>query len=149
MEVLCLQHQDMLAVFEDEFVGMTRNPITLAELQHTRRKLKETLPAALTPNHRQFLLGLVMGEPDWQLMKCPHLAQLPAVRWKLQNLARLKNSNPRKFAQQAEEFNARIVPDKLCKLAKYSYDHILRRMCAKVCGKIVMNSLQCFPRMYV
>jgi hypothetical protein len=46
-------------------------------VQQARRKLKETLPAALTPNHRQFLLGLVMGEPDWQLMKCPHLAQLP------------------------------------------------------------------------
>ena len=109
MEVLCLQHQDMLAVFEDEFVGMTRNPITLAELQQARRKLKKTLPAALIPNHRQFLLGLVMGEPDWRLMKCPHLAQLPAVRWKLQNLARRKNSNPRKFARQAEEFNARIA----------------------------------------
>jgi hypothetical protein len=99
----------MLAAFENEFVGMTRNPIILAELQQARGKLKETLPAALTPNYRQFLLGLVMGEPDWQLMKCPHLAQLPAVRWKFQNLARLKKSNPRKFAQQAEEFNARIA----------------------------------------
>lgn len=108
-EVLFSRDQDMSAAFENEFVGMTRNPITLAELQQTRHKLKETLPAALTPNHRQFLLGLVMGEPDWQLMKCPHLAQLPAVRWKLQNLARLKNSNPRKFAQQAEELNARIA----------------------------------------
>ena len=78
-------------------------------MQQARHKLKETHSAALTPNYRQFLLGLVMGEPDWQLMKCPHLAQLPAVRWKLQNLARLKKSNPRKFAQQAEEFNARIA----------------------------------------
>jgi hypothetical protein len=109
MEVLCLQHQDMLAAFENEFVGMTRNPITLAELQQARRKLKETLPAALIPNHRQFLLGPVMSEADWRLMKCRHLAQWPAVRWKLQNLARLKKSNRRKFAQQAEEFNARIA----------------------------------------
>jgi predicted nucleotidyltransferase component of viral defense system len=108
-EVLFSRDQDMSAAFENEFVGMTRNPITLAELQQARHKLKETLPSALTPNHRQFLLGLVMGEPNWQLMKCPHLAELPAVRWKLHNLARLKNSNPHKFAQQAEEFNARIA----------------------------------------
>jgi hypothetical protein len=34
-------------------------------------------------------------------MKCPHLSQLSAIRWKLPNLARLKKSNPGKFAQQA------------------------------------------------
>jgi hypothetical protein len=50
-----------------------------------------------------------MGEPDWQLMKCLHLARLPAVRWKLQNLAKLKKSNSRKSARQAEELNARIA----------------------------------------
>ena len=48
------------------------------------------------------VLGLVRGEPDWTLMNCPHLSRLPAIRWKLQNLARLKKSNPDKFAQQAE-----------------------------------------------
>jgi hypothetical protein len=108
-KVLFSRDQDMLAALENQFMGMTRNPITLAELQQARRRLKETLPVALTPNQRQFLVGLVMGEPDWQPMKCPHLAHLPAVRWKLQNLARPKKSNPRKFAQQAEELNARIA----------------------------------------
>ena len=53
---------------------MTRNPITLAELQQVRSKLKRELPAALTANQHQFLLGLVAGEPDWSLMKCPHLS---------------------------------------------------------------------------
>jgi hypothetical protein len=67
------------------------------------------LPAALTPNQRQFLLGLVANEPDWQLMKCLHLSHLPAIRWKLQNLAKLKKSNLRKFTQQAEELRARLA----------------------------------------
>ncbi len=97
------------SAFEDEFAGMARNPITLAELQQIRRKLKRELPAALTPNQRQFLLGLVAGEPDWRLMKCPHLSQLPAIRWKLQNLAKLKKSNLSKFTQQAEELRARLA----------------------------------------
>ena len=70
---------------------------------------KAELPAALTVNHRQFLLGLVAGEPDWRLMRCPHLSQLPAIRWKLQNLAKLKQSNPGKFARQAEELRAGLA----------------------------------------
>jgi hypothetical protein len=74
----------------------------------TRRKLKEELPGNLTQNQRQFLLGLVSGEPDWGLMKCKHLSELPAIRWKLQNLANLKKSNPKKFAAQADELRSRL-----------------------------------------
>ena len=99
----------MSLAFENEFVGMTRNPITLAELETVRRKLKRELPAALMANQRQFLLGLAAGEPNWQLMKCSHLSQLPAIRWKLQNLAKLKKTNPRKISQQADELRARLA----------------------------------------
>jgi predicted nucleotidyltransferase component of viral defense system len=108
-EVLFSRDADMSSAFENEFSGMTRNPITLVELQHVRRKLKSELPAALTPDQRRFLLGLVSGEPDWTLMKCRHLSQLPAIKWKLQNLAKLKKSNPGKFAQQAEELRVRLA----------------------------------------
>jgi len=107
-EVLFSRDTDMSSAFENEFVGMAQNPITLAELQEIRRRLKKELPATLTSNQRQFLLGLVLGEPDWGLMKCPHLAQLPAIRWKLQNLAKLKKSNSGKFALQADELRARF-----------------------------------------
>ena len=108
-EVLFSRDQDMSPAFENEFVGMTRNPITLTELEAVRRRLKKELPAALTPNQRKFLLSLVAGEPEWTLMKCPHLSQLPAIRWKIQNLAKLKESNPRKFAQQADALRAKLV----------------------------------------
>jgi hypothetical protein len=108
-EVLFSRDVDMSSAFENEFAGMARNPITLAELQRVRRKLKSELPAALTRDQRRFLLSLVSGEPDWTLMKCRHLSQLPAIKWKLQNLAKLKKSNPGKFAQQAEELGARLA----------------------------------------
>ncbi len=82
--------------------------MTLPELLQVRHKLKNHLAAALTPNQRQFLLGLVAGEPNWKLMKCPHLSLLPAIRWRLQNLTKLKKSNPHKFAHQIEELKARL-----------------------------------------
>jgi hypothetical protein len=97
-EVLFSRDVDMSLAFENEFAGMARNPVTLAELQRIRRKLKSELPATMTPDQHQFLLGLVSSDPDWTLMKCRHLSQLPAIKWKLQNLAKLKKSNPGKFA---------------------------------------------------
>ena len=88
---------------------MALNPISLSELQQVRRRLKKELTAALTLTQSQFLLGLVAGEPEWRLMKCKHLSELPAIRWKLQNLAKLKKSNLGKFTQQAEELRARLA----------------------------------------
>ena len=108
-EVLFSNDIDLAPAFENEFVGMTQNPISLLELQKVRAKLKRELPAKLTAAHRQFLIGLVSGEPDWQLMRCPHLEKMSAIQWKLQNLARLKKANPKKFAQQAVELEARFA----------------------------------------
>lgn len=107
-EVLFSRDQDMSSAFDNEFAGMARNPVTLAGLESVRRKLKKELPATLTTNQREFLLGLVAGEPDWKLMKCPHLSQLPAIRWKLQNLTKLKKTNPGKFTKQLEELRVRL-----------------------------------------
>jgi Nucleotidyl transferase AbiEii toxin, Type IV TA system len=107
-EVVFSRDQDLSIAFENEFQGMARTPISFAELQKVRAKLKRELPSKLTGDQRQFLIGLVSGQPDWQLMKCPHLQKLPAIQWKIQNLSRLKNSNPKKFAQQADELRARF-----------------------------------------
>jgi hypothetical protein len=96
----------MTAPFTNEFAGMTKDPITLDELNEVRARLKADLLRLLEPRHRQFLISLVLAEPDWSLMQCPHLADLPALCWKLQNLGKLKQSNRKKFDQQSDELRA-------------------------------------------
>jgi len=107
-EVLFTNEIDVSSEFASEFMGMTREPVTLDVLLETRRRLMAELPKALTDKHRAFLSGLVHCEPDWSLMQCPHLEQMPAIRWKLENLARLKRTNPGKFSRQSEELTARL-----------------------------------------
>ena len=107
-EVLFANEIDIAPAFHNEFEGMAREPVTLDDLLEVRRRLYAELPAALSVNHRSFLLGVVNGEPDWSLMSCGHLRDMPAIRWKLENLARLKRSNPKKFSQQAAELETRL-----------------------------------------
>jgi hypothetical protein len=107
-EVLFGNEIDIAPAFANEFAGMTRNPVSLDDLLNVRRRLFAELPAALTAGQRAFLLGLVTGEPDWSLMTCPHLRDMPAIRWKLENLSRLQQANPKKFALQAAELEARL-----------------------------------------
>ncbi len=107
-EVLFGNQQDISAAYENEFRGMTTVEIDLAALLETRDRLWKELPAALSADQKQFLLGLVAAEPDWSLMSCPHLAELPAIHWKLRNLETLKASNPAKFEAQREELSERF-----------------------------------------
>jgi hypothetical protein len=38
--------------------------------------------------HRRFLLSCKKCKPEWELLGIPHADQLPAVQWRLQNLAK-------------------------------------------------------------
>jgi hypothetical protein len=107
-EVLFSRDQDMSQAFENEFIGMSRNATSLDELNLTRHRIREELPAVLMANQRRFLLSLVAGQPEWHLMECSHLSELPAIRWKLLNLAKLKKSNPKKFTLQFEALRDRL-----------------------------------------
>ena len=102
-KVLFPRDQDMSRAFENEFAGMTREPVSLESLNQTRTRLKRDVLAGLEARHREFMLGLVRGEPDWSLMTCKHLSELPALRWKLQNVEKLKSTNPKKFDLQYKE----------------------------------------------
>ncbi|MEI7552014.1 MAG: nucleotidyl transferase AbiEii/AbiGii toxin family protein [Verrucomicrobiota bacterium] len=79
-EVLFSRDIDLTPAYENEFDGMARETISLADLQATRDRLRRDLRAGLTEAHRRFLLGLVAGEPSWDLMSCRHFAELPAVQ---------------------------------------------------------------------
>ena len=88
---------------------MTRNEVNLGELLSTRERLRAALPSMLTESQKLFLVSLTTGEPDWALMECPHLKEMPAIRWKQENLIRLKKLNPAKFLFQSKELRRRLV----------------------------------------
>ena len=106
-EVLFPNVKPIETVFENEFVGMTLEPVELQALQSVRSRMLVELPRALLPRHRAFLLSMVRAEPDWTLLKHQHLQQLPALQWKLLNLSRLRK-NGKKFAMQHDELAARL-----------------------------------------
>ena len=54
----------------------------------------------LTGNIAAFLLSVHDAKPDFHLVGLPEAADLPAVRWKLINLGKLKENNRAKHAAQ-------------------------------------------------
>ncbi|AHK05268.1 nucleotidyl transferase AbiEii/AbiGii toxin family protein (plasmid) [Agrobacterium radiobacter] len=89
--------------FVKEFEGMTTQPISLDELKAAREQLTTDLRARLDDDAMRFLLSLHNGKPDFDAIGLPQAADLPAVRWKILNLEKLKAQNPEKHAEQRRE----------------------------------------------
>lgn len=98
-EMLAPHRQPMAQVFEEQFRGMALTPVTANELEETRETLIALIRAQLTERQRRFLLSFKRGEPDWALLSLAGVAELPAVKWKLQNIRLMK---PEKHAQALE-----------------------------------------------
>jgi predicted nucleotidyltransferase component of viral defense system len=100
-EVLFAQPRSLENEYEAGFVGMTVDPVSLELLTDVQARLHHDLPRALPPELREFLISLVKLEPDWSLMPYDHLPELPAIRWKMENLNKLRSRDSSRFAQQA------------------------------------------------
>lgn len=100
-EVLFGNDKNIDAEYQQAFVGMTKLDCSLGTLLDTRDQLRLDLFNRLTDKHQRFLAGLVQLEPDWSLLECNHAAQLPALRWKLSNLAAFREKRPADFRTQA------------------------------------------------
>jgi predicted nucleotidyltransferase component of viral defense system len=86
-EVLAPTRQDITQEFERGFEGMTQKPVSLDELLKAREDLIAELVGKMPAEHRRFLTSFKRGKPEWELLGIPHIETLPAVQWKIQNLA--------------------------------------------------------------
>ena len=89
-------------LYDEECVGMTREPIPLEELVEAGRRLHADIRSRLRGDIATFLLSLHDASPDFGLIGLPAASELPAVRWKLVNLEKLKRDDPRKHVAQRD-----------------------------------------------
>ena len=102
-EVLAPNRKELAEDFKRTFVGMTEVPVELDDLLQAREALIAGVHAALTETDRRFLLGVKTGAPDWSLVGLPDAAALPAVQWKMTNLARLEPPRRQALANRLRE----------------------------------------------
>jgi hypothetical protein len=87
-DVLAPARLDIAQEFTRGFEGMTETPVTLDDLLRAREEFIEKLVGKMPEEHRRFLLSVKEGKPKWGLLDIPHVEKLPAVQWRLQNLAK-------------------------------------------------------------
>jgi hypothetical protein len=101
-EVLDPNWKDIRQTFENEFEGMTTDPVTLEQLNAIPPALVKALKTHFTKRDYQFLLSYEQGQPDRSLF--PHdLSAFPAIRWKQHNLLKLKEQDRAKWERAIEK----------------------------------------------
>ena len=88
--------------FQAEFDGMTFEKVECEDLASVRPMMLIELQKHFTERDHAFLMSFKRGQPDWALFDYPNAADLPAIRWKLQNINKLAK-NQAKHQEQLDK----------------------------------------------
>jgi len=108
-ELLDPNLKDLSDAYENQFVGMTKEAVTLQTLYEAREGLIKDVQNRLHGNAAIFLKGLQNGKPDFNLIDLPNAADLPAIRWKLINVVKFIDANPARHKDQTEKLEALLI----------------------------------------
>lgn len=103
---------DQRQALENQFRGMTDTLFTYDDFEQARLNMIESVRALFNEDDKIFILSFEMGEPDWNNCCAGDLSKHPSVQWKLQNIKKLKLSNPTKFTAGIEKLRDYLVVTK-------------------------------------
>ena len=86
---------------------MTQTVVPLNELVAVRECLVELIHEGLTDNEREFLISFKSREPNWDLLGLDSISQLPAIKWKQINLAKMPEVKHKQALGQLESILAK------------------------------------------
>ena len=106
-ELMAPHWQPINEKFKAEFDGMTFEAIEFEDLVAVRPAMLTALQTHFTQSDHAFLLSFKSGNPNWAKFDYPNVADLPAIRWKLQNIAKLA-TNKAKHTEQLLKLNEEL-----------------------------------------
>ncbi|MCB9027107.1 MAG: nucleotidyl transferase AbiEii/AbiGii toxin family protein [Bdellovibrionaceae bacterium] len=106
-EVIHPHELDIEEIYNKEFLGMVKENVPLSDLVEIRKRLIKEINSSLTSKEKEFILSFQDATPDWS--KFPHVIKdLPAIKWKLINLEKLKSENTEKHVFMANQLKEKL-----------------------------------------
>jgi predicted nucleotidyltransferase component of viral defense system len=102
-EILAPTRKDISLEFERGFAGMTDEPVPLENLLQAREAIIAQIVGIMPAEHRRFLIAFERGAPDWSLLGLDAIADMPAVRWRRQNLDSLSKEKRAALVARLEQ----------------------------------------------
>jgi hypothetical protein len=93
---------DQREVLNNQFVGMTTVPFSYEDYEKTRLVLIEYVNNNLIDSDKRFLISFEESTPEWEITDYSKFKDYPSVQWKLLNIKKLKEINPKKHELKVE-----------------------------------------------
>ena len=106
-ELLRPKYKDISAIYAGEFENMTQTVVPLDELVSIRERLVGLIHEGLTDDEREFLISFKKRKPNWDLLGLDGISQLPAIKWKQINLAKMPEVKHKQALGQLESILAK------------------------------------------
>jgi len=106
-ELLSPNFKDMKPVFEKEFDGMTLIEVEYEKLTGVRKTLVEEINKQITDDERAFLISFKEKAPKWDLLGVDGAQDMPAVKWKLANLEKMRDDKHKQAVHQLKKVIAK------------------------------------------
>ena len=88
-EILNPKIKPLSLIYESEFKGMTFVETSLYELEESLIGLIKLINQSLSDDEKQFILFFQKNQINWNLLGLDHVEELPAVKWKQLNIAKM------------------------------------------------------------
>lgn len=88
---------------ENQFIGMSDIPFSYEDFETTRYKLINDINEVMTQTDKEFLVAVEELTVNVAETEYSDFFEYPSVKWKIQNLKKLKDINPRKLKTQADK----------------------------------------------
>ena len=102
-ELLQPNLKDQRSAFKTKFEGMTDHPFTYENFEATRENLVKRVNGQLSDRDKQFFISFTAGNPDWSICPVHGLEHMSAIKWKLQNLQKLKKKDPARHSEMLKQ----------------------------------------------
>lgn len=104
VEVLNPNLVDIEQIYENEFIGMTSEIVSLEDLLNVRNNLITEIKNKLTSDQKEFLLSFKNRKPNWELSGIKNLEKYPSVQWKFMNLEKMTIQKHQKAYDKLREY---------------------------------------------
>ncbi|MBK6966120.1 MAG: nucleotidyl transferase AbiEii/AbiGii toxin family protein [Bacteroidales bacterium] len=107
---------DQRPVFNSQFHGMTNEEFTWDMFEKTRLAIVNKVRSSFTMADKELLRSFASGKPEWI---GEDWSVYPGIRWKLQNILKLKATNNIKFRELQKQLDDVLEQDDLGFMANY------------------------------
>ncbi|RLA59992.1 MAG: nucleotidyl transferase AbiEii/AbiGii toxin family protein [Epsilonproteobacteria bacterium] len=102
-ELLNPHHLDISSLFNEEFIGMTLDPVPLPKLEEIRNNLPSIMINLFTEEDKIFLISFFNNSPQWEKTAIEIVKDYPSVRWKILNQEKMEELKRKNQLEQLEE----------------------------------------------